>query len=275
MSLQDFLTKHHPAGLTDQVVAAEIKRIEAEVERLEYHHWNSSAHTDAAKLLRDDVSVLRKIQARLVAGQNALSSFDPDETLRKGDIVVHSGVIWQATKDFPFGNPLTGKGWTALVGTPPPPRAPTPATIDISTDLTKGQRFKTVEELEHKGWLLAIEKRVKEELDNIGFTEEQLKRAPSLRYLMVHTAGHKEAIQRALDKRDALIKKLEKRIDDLEAGGVRYHGVWQAAQDYSRGALVTYDGSMWHANKSTKEQPGKSKAWTLAVKAGRDGKEAK
>ncbi|MHC1547786.1 hypothetical protein [Phyllobacterium sp. K27] len=272
MSLQDFLTKHYPAGLTDQVVAAEIKRIEAEVERLEHHHWDSSAHTDAAKLLRDDVSVLRNIQARLVAGQNALPSFDPDETLRKGDIVVHSGVIWQATKDFPFGNPLTGKGWTALVGTPPPPPAAIPATIDISTDLTKGQRFKTAEELEHKDWLLAVEKRVKEELDNIGFTEEQLKRAPSLRYLMVHTAGHKEAIQRAFKQRDATIEKLVKRIDELEAGGVRYHGVWQAASSYSRGALVTYDGSMWHANESTKEQPGKSKAWTLAVKAGRDAK---
>lgn len=275
MSLQNFLTKHYPAGLTDKVVAAEIKRIEAEVERLEYHHWDSSAHTDAAKFLRDDVSVLRDIQARLVAGQNALPSFNPDKNLRKGDIVVHSGVIWQATKDFPFINPLTGKGWTALVGTPPPPPAAIPATIDISTDLTKGQRFKTAEELEHKDWLLSIEKRVKEELENIGFTEEQLKRAPSLRYLMVHAAGQKESIQRAFKERDALIDKLEKRIDELEAGGVRYHGVWQAAQAYSRGALVTYDGSMWHANQSTNEQPGKSKAWTLAVKAGRDGKEAK
>ncbi len=276
MSLRDFLTNHYPAGLTDKLVAGEIKRLEAEIERLDHNHWDSSAHLDAAKLLRDDLEVLREIQGRLIAGQSPLPAYqDSDGGFRKGALVISSGVIWQATKDLPIFKPETGKGWTALVGTPPPPPAAIPATIDMSTDFTKGRKFKTAEELETKEWLTAVEKRFNDELEITGFTEEQLKRAPSIRYLMVHSAGQSEAIQRAFEKRDATIDTLVKRIDELEAGGVRYHGVWQAAQEYTRGALVTYDGSMWHANDTTREQPGKSKAWTLAVKAGRDGKEAR
>ncbi|MBZ9603959.1 hypothetical protein [Phyllobacterium chamaecytisi] len=276
MSLKDFLTKHYPTGLTDKLVNGEIKRLETEADRLEYEHWDSSAHTDAAKLLRNDIVVLREVRGRLIAGQSPLPAYnDRDEGYRKGALVISSGVIWQATRDFPTGDPRLGKGWTVLVGTPPPPPVAIPATIDMSVDLTKGRKFKTAEELETKEWLTAVEKRVKDELEAISFTEEQLKRAPSIRYLMVHSAGQSEAIQRAFKQRDATIDKLVKRIDELEAGGVRYHGVWQAAQEYTRGALVTYDGSMWHANDTTREQPGKSKAWTLAVKAGRDGKESK
>ena len=51
-----------------------------------------------------------------------------------------------------------------------------------------------------------------------------------------------------------------------------YRGVWR--QDtYEAGDTVTWAGSMWHCNGTTNEKPGDgSKAWTLCVKKGSDGK---
>ncbi len=50
-------------------------------------------------------------------------------------------------------------------------------------------------------------------------------------------------------------------------------GVFDASKTYSRGDGVTYGGAWWIAQEETGEQPGTSKAWRLAVKKGRDGKD--
>lgn len=42
---------------------------------------------------------------------------------------------------------------------------------------------------------------------------------------------------------------------------------------YERGDTVTWGGSLWHCNEPTCDKPGESKAWALAVKRGRDGKD--
>lgn len=56
--------------------------------------------------------------------------------------------------------------------------------------------------------------------------------------------------------------------------GLTYEGVYQDGQQYEKGQLVTWAGSMWHANESTKMKPGDgSKDWTMTVKRGRDGKD--
>lgn len=62
-----------------------------------------------------------------------------------------------------------------------------------------------------------------------------------------------------------------------------YRGSYAEGQTYERGDTVTYAGSLWHCNGGeaqgqwsgeTKEKPGDgSKAWTLAAKRGRDGKD--
>jgi hypothetical protein len=53
-----------------------------------------------------------------------------------------------------------------------------------------------------------------------------------------------------------------------------YQGVWQPDTTYEQGDTVTFGGSSWHCNEETKDRPGEvSKAWTLMVKRGRDGKE--
>lgn len=53
-----------------------------------------------------------------------------------------------------------------------------------------------------------------------------------------------------------------------------YRGVYSDAEVYQVGDMVTWAGSLWHCNESTTGKPGEgTKAWTLAVKRGRDGKD--
>lgn len=51
-----------------------------------------------------------------------------------------------------------------------------------------------------------------------------------------------------------------------------YRGVYQDGE-YQAGDLVTWGGSLWHADKATCDKPG-TDDWTLAAKRGRDGKDA-
>lgn len=53
-----------------------------------------------------------------------------------------------------------------------------------------------------------------------------------------------------------------------------YCGVYKEAEQYVPGDLVTWGGSLWHCDAETKDKPG-TDSWTLAVKKGRDGKDAK
>lgn len=51
-------------------------------------------------------------------------------------------------------------------------------------------------------------------------------------------------------------------------------GVFKDGTEYVKGDGVTSGGSFWIAQKETKERPGTSDAWRLAVKKGRDGKDS-
>ena len=71
------------------------------------------------------------------------------------------------------------------------------------------------------------------------------------------------------------IIRMEARVAAIEERGVTYKGVWQPSQQYGRGDLVTFDGSIFHANDVTRQRPnGAASGWTLAVKRGADGKDA-
>lgn len=55
-----------------------------------------------------------------------------------------------------------------------------------------------------------------------------------------------------------------------------YRGVYLDGKSYERGDCVTWAGSEWHCNDTTSSKPGEgSKAWTLKVKRGRDGKDGR
>lgn len=50
-------------------------------------------------------------------------------------------------------------------------------------------------------------------------------------------------------------------------------GVYVEGKEYEPGDVSTYGGAQWHCNEPTKTKPGESKAWTLIVKRGRDGRD--
>ena len=93
-----------------------------------------------------------------------------------------------------------------------------------------------------------------------------------LRLLDEATSAHVEALK----QRDAIIKKLEARVDELESrGNMKYCGVHKGGTVYYLGNFVTHGGSLWHCNTPTLDVPGTSDAWTLAAKRGSDGTNAR
>jgi hypothetical protein len=70
---------------------------------------------------------------------------------------------------------------------------------------------------------------------------------------------------------------LEAKIALLEARAIpKYLGVYRSGATYSEGSMVTRDGSVFHANKTTREMPGDGcQDWTLAVKHGERGRDGK
>jgi hypothetical protein len=67
----------------------------------------------------------------------------------------------------------------------------------------------------------------------------------------------------------SIVKPLERRIAELEAGSMKYMGVYQPAQAYKRGHVVTCDGSAWCCTRdgvSAEKPPGDG--WQLMVKSG-------
>jgi Collagen triple helix repeat (20 copies) len=57
---------------------------------------------------------------------------------------------------------------------------------------------------------------------------------------------------------------------------LRYQGVYADGQKYASGDVVTWAGSTWTCVEPTTTKPGDgSKAWTLCVKRGRDGKDGR
>ena len=67
-----------------------------------------------------------------------------------------------------------------------------------------------------------------------------------------------------------------KKITQLETTRMKYCGVWKHGTAYCEGDFVTLRGCVWACVAPTNSAtPGKSPAWRLAVKAGRDGKDAK
>lgn len=76
----------------------------------------------------------------------------------------------------------------------------------------------------------------------------------------------------AIDAVTESFQALKARVEELEAAPIRYRGVWQRADEYRRGHVVTDNGSAWCAirNVPVGERPGSSAGWQLMVKAGKD-----
>lgn len=69
----------------------------------------------------------------------------------------------------------------------------------------------------------------------------------------------------------------EKRFEaEMKFPVVLYRGVFKEGEEYSAGDSATWGGSLWIAGRDTKAKPDSpDSGWRLAVKKGRDGKDAK
>lgn len=81
-----------------------------------------------------------------------------------------------------------------------------------------------------------------------------------------------DAAEILADEMRELAKAINARIDELEKNGARFRGVYQRAQAYRRGEMVTVKDGLWTALKDVPEgvTPGTDPdAWQLTVKGPR------
>ena len=90
-------------------------------------------------------------------------------------------------------------------------------------------------------------------------------------------------VKRSLTPRDEQLAALDSRIADLQSRiqtlerepRLKYQGVHEKGRYYAEGDTVTAHGSMWVCRTYTDAEPGSGDGWTLAVKRGRDGRDAR
>jgi len=102
---------------------------------------------------------------------------------------------------------------------------------------------------------------------------EVLKRHPELPDSILDAPATTFDLLLLNDSAKARIEALERTVATLSesaAEGLKYAGVWQRQLAYSRGTLVTFKGTLWHANADAAGiEPGDGKAWTMVVKTQR------
>ncbi len=96
-------------------------------------------------------------------------------------------------------------------------------------------------------------------------TGTELVKPPTLRHMLVREAALLVGVHDGMKKMLARIETLESRP------ALEYRGIWKADTKYEHGAIVTHDGSAWHAEVgSTAILPGDGNCWKLMVKRGKD-----
>ena len=79
-----------------------------------------------------------------------------------------------------------------------------------------------------------------------------------------------------LSEMRSYVAVMQRRIATLEERpSLKYCGVLDPARQYNEGEFVTYRGSLWHCNRSTRGLPGASSDFTLVAKRGADGRDGK
>lgn len=88
--------------------------------------------------------------------------------------------------------------------------------------------------------------------------------------------GLKQVLFEVAENHAAALRTAQKRIDDLEAMPMEYAGTYWPEKEYRKRQFVTFGGRVWCCVASTtRNKPGLSEDWKLAVDKGRDGKDAK
>ena len=75
--------------------------------------------------------------------------------------------------------------------------------------------------------------------------------------------------------REEITALIEERFADIQVRTLvdSYHGVYRAGEQYPRGGLVTWDGSLYLALESTSARPAENPSWKQITRKGRDGRD--
>jgi hypothetical protein len=65
-----------------------------------------------------------------------------------------------------------------------------------------------------------------------------------------------------------ITQETDQKLAELERSRIKYCGIHEIGMTYAEGSFCTRSGSLWYALRTTKEQPGNSADWQLAVKRG-------
>ena len=84
----------------------------------------------------------------------------------------------------------------------------------------------------------------------------------------------RDGVRKALGGVYGMLLALRRQVRELQAREVpKYVGVWHDNGKYQPGTMVTDSGSLFYCKAETTDRPGKSDAWQLCVKRGRDGRD--
>ena len=274
MTLKSFIERHGAADLKADSIAEEIARLEERADNLEYHHFRSQSHLDAAAMLRADAASLKTLHASALAGRGAIDGFQPGKSYNPAELVRDRGAIWRC-RGLTTDRPCEGKSWELVAGTPTKaPQAATTGPAVFDYDPVAALQNASAETKDVQALHTQVIKRFRDVTKH--FDDARLALPVSYRVAMFDDAVLRTLISKEFRDRDETIDALRQRVEALEAGGISYAGTYQRAMPYSRGAMVTHKGSMWAALKSVPAgvEPGDPDHWQLAVKAGRDGRDA-
>lgn len=109
------------------------------------------------------------------------------------------------------------------------------------------------------------------QLDDAGETAKGISAASVFAMLV----GQRDVVNRTFQIHVARRRKLEARIKALEERSpLAYAGTWSEAKQSNKGMFYTDHGSIWYCRETTRDRPGTSAHFQLAVKRGNDGKDA-
>jgi hypothetical protein len=113
----------------------------------------------------------------------------------------------------------------------------------------------------------------------VGAAAARPARAPALAVAdvagLTRRVAELEKVLEAMLRTQGIIAWLNDRIEALEQRPtVQYKGVYTDEAAYVPGHMVTHNGSVWHCKSACQGQRPPGNCWTLAVKHGRDGKDA-
>lgn len=95
--------------------------------------------------------------------------------------------------------------------------------------------------------------------------------------LYIHLLGHERSSAEMSARFEAIESSIQAVKDALGDSRLAYRGIWQPGASYQRGDCATDRGSVWYSvSDENRTRPGaENQQWTLMVKSGRDGRDAR